>query len=520
LTLFLFSAWLPGVLIFLLVPPFVYFFHGIDPFVGESCFPPRLLRLPVPTSSLVAWPMVYGTLSVILVWFVSAGFIWRPLAEERGLEVPLWWPALFLAAMLAWLQALLWTPFGLRGLRFIMLLTLFSLLIAADVFYYSDVIPYSGAIPFAWIVDNVRSSTRVEISEPLLVALYAGLTLIGWTAGYVGVVHARCGRVSDWQAILEPMRKLDRWLWLSRSPKPFASPARAQVWFEWRRIGRAQVFWMGLLFALTLAWAWGGFIPVVRTPLTPLYALAIPVFLAGLFPEMPWTNKNSTAPMSCADTAPMSCADRVAAKLKTAAWATLSIWTAFVAMLLLAGLLAGKLDGVADGWRQIERTYTPGAIAAGIIAFPAWLLIWTWKRRVDCLYFSLTGWIILCELFLAGCFAGFMLTHDMLTYDPPEIHESLLGLLPSVLTVLILARLLLAGWALREVLRRGLVQSRTVGRWLAVWLLTASALFILLSLAVRTEHMPVYYVAFAVLVAMPMVRLTAAPLALAWNRHR
>jgi uncharacterized membrane protein YraQ (UPF0718 family) len=73
---------------------------------------------------------------------------------------------------------------------------------------------------------------------------------------------------------------------------------------------------------------------------------------------------------------------------------------------------------------------------------------------------------------------------------------------------------------LRAVLRRDLLQSRTVGRWLIAWMLLASLLFGALAWTVPTEHVPIEYVALGVLFAMPMARLAGTPLALAYNRHR
>jgi hypothetical protein len=67
---------------------------------------------------------------------------------------------------------------------------------------------------------------------------------------------------------------------------------------------------------------------------------------------------------------------------------------------------------------------------------------------------------------------------------------------------------------------RRALQPRTAVRWATAWVCVASALFGLLAYAVPAERVPVYNLALAVLFAMPMARLTAAPLALAWNRHR
>jgi hypothetical protein len=55
---------------------------------------------------------------------------------------------------------------------------------------------------------------------------------------------------------------------------------------------------------------------------------------------------------------------------------------------------------------------------------------------------------------------------------------------------------------------------------LIAWLLLASALFGLLACAVPTDVVPLHYLAFVVMLSLPMTRLSASPLVLAWNRHR
>ena len=105
-------------------------------------------------------------------------------------------------------------------------------------------------------------------------------------------------------------------------------------------------------------------------------------------------------------------------------------------------------------------------------------------------------------------------------YKGPDTHETVLPLLPWLLGLLTLGRLLVAGWLLRQIVRRNLVEARTVMRWLIALVLLGLALFGILAWAVPGELVPWYYIAFAVLLVMPMAHLAATPLALAWNRHR
>jgi hypothetical protein len=105
-------------------------------------------------------------------------------------------------------------------------------------------------------------------------------------------------------------------------------------------------------------------------------------------------------------------------------------------------------------------------------------------------------------------------------YRTPESHENVLAVLPWLLGVVVLCRLLAARWVLRRALRQGLVEAATVWRWLTVWALFALTLFGAFAWVIPGELVPGHYLAFIVLLALPMAHLAATPLALAWNRHR
>ncbi|MBV9122933.1 MAG: hypothetical protein JO112_06235, partial [Planctomycetes bacterium] len=195
----------------------------------HSCFPADLFLLPVRTGALAVWPMVYGTAAACGLWLVLAWCIMQPWMTLWSDWVPPWWPALLATAALAWLQAVLWWPFGLRGLRVVVLLLL---------------------IPGMFVLAQV--SVLSGTSDSILVGLFAGLAVPGWTLGYLGVRHGRRGDAPDWEGLLEPWRRLVR-----RPPqrrRPFASAAWAQTWFEWRRTGNSLPIMTGLLLPVELLW--------------------------------------------------------------------------------------------------------------------------------------------------------------------------------------------------------------------------------------------------------------------------
>src|SRR2546427_4871815 len=97
-----------------LLAVFSFGFAG-DLAARHSMYPARMFTLPVTNAALVGWPMLYGTAAVAVLWLAARLFAVWP----SGIEIPLIWPALLAAALLAWTQALTWMPYGLPGIRLI-----------------------------------------------------------------------------------------------------------------------------------------------------------------------------------------------------------------------------------------------------------------------------------------------------------------------------------------------------------------------------------------------------------------
>jgi hypothetical protein len=485
---------------FFLVGIFTGGFESADIMARESCFPARLFRLPVRTESLVLWPMVGGAAAVILLWLFVALFLLRPWLDFMDDKVPLWWPALFLAASLGWVQALAWSPFGLRGLRAFLFFVFFAILATAYAF-----------------------GVEAKIPEGWLVGAYASLTLAAWMVGYIGVRYGRRGDAPDWEVILTPFYWIVRWWYRRRGP--FVSAARAQVWYEWRLNGWSIPFFTLLLLTVSLMPLLLGENDVLPTEQTLLSSLVIPIFLASIFGANGGGNDGAKGRVglgSFSATLPLGTTDMVAAMLKVSARSSLAAWAVMAVALPLAVLLTGKTGVVARHWRDAMANHQPVQVIAGIVALVVVLIVATWRRQVDRLYFGLTGraWVAnSIALVLFPCWVGLCFLAGWL-YQHLETHTTVLAILPWLLGPIVLIRFAASMWALRAVLDRGLLKPQTAAWWAAAWLVVASTLVVVLAWAVPTDRVPVYYLAFGVLFAMPMARLTAAPLALAWNRHR
>ena len=112
-------------------------------------------------------------------------------------------------------------------------------------------------------------------------------------------------------------------------------------------------------------------------------------------------------------------------------------------------------------------------------------------------------------------------------------------------SAVIILKLLAAVWLYRALLRRGLVSPRALARYLAIWALAVICVFLLahgllpkfdrqydyvpvdLPIIVQPIQrllprtgVPVAWIVCGAILAVPLVRLAAAPLALEWNRHR
>jgi len=498
----LFSAITMPLLSFVAIILLGMFCFGFDADLNarESCFPTNLFTLPVGTGELVGWPLAFGMAAAGLMWVFCAWFILRPWMGPWGMTVPLWWPAMCAAAGLAWMQALLWWPYGLPGVRIVLATAVFA--------------------EFAY---GVGRSVYSSASEGKLLAIYAGLAAVAWVGAYVGVRRARRGEVPNWLGLFRPFHRLAACL--PRSRRPFASAAGAQVWFEWRCTGNSLPVMTGLVLPIALSpLALLGKNEVIPTANTLLGALAIPVFLGGIAGVTTSRDRSLSkeqhglAPFTA--TLPMSTAGMVGARLKSAALSVLATWALVAVVVPLALVLTGTDDEVAGWWHQALRTLRPIEVIAALVAVGVLLPLWTWKRHVDSLLVELAGrkWVTHVALSatvggtIALGFGGAWIYHH-------PANETLLMVFPWLLGVTVLAKLLMAGLAVRQA-RRGLLPGRAVACWAAGELLLAAVLFGLLVLSVPEEPLFWYYLACGILWCLPMARLAAAPLALAWNRHR
>ncbi len=466
----------------------------------ESGFPARLFTLPVRTSVLVGWPMLQGTATVALLWLAWARFVLWP----SGIEVSLGSTALLAAAFVAVLQALLWCPFGLPWVRVVVTLVLLPLLALA---------PQLGA--------------AFGVSESALLGLYAALIPLAALTAFAGVSRARHGAAPDWRGLFRSLPTVARRP--ARRRTPFASPARAQLWLERRRHLLPLPLVVGVFSALHLTvilWIEQQPVELENRFLLGLNFLIFPLLFAPLFGcflgQMGTATGNSHSLPSFIATRPIPVTALVAAKLKVAVLATLAAWAVVLLAAAVWDVESGSHAKLRQLWDYLLQAYPTGRVAATVLLVVAGPLLLTWRLLTDNLWIGLTGRPWLVRGCLVACGVGLSAAGMMYAQvaNEPGLGGRLWAALPWWAGAAALLKLLAAAGVGRALLRRGLVGPRTLAKWLAVWLLAVAGLFVLVYGAVPPAAAPVSLLASGAVLGVPLVRLAAAPLALAWNRHR
>jgi hypothetical protein len=425
--------------------------------------------------------------------------------------VPLWWPALLLAAVLTWLQAVLWSPFRLPFLRVGAALAVASVL---------------GAAAGAGVVYGV--------SEAVLAALFACFIPAAYLTAAAGVCRARHGgsATGPRQARVRPATVA------APAPAAFPSPARAQLWYEWRSHGLVFPVLLGCLLVIQTGGARllarlgqavppGDLFAVLNhfsreTGLTFLVfhpLIILPLLIAALL-GIGWGALGPKfRPSSFLLTRPVGSGALVLAKFRAGALSTL----AALALTPVAGLawlaLTGTAADVAEWWRQVVETYGPArAWAMPVLAVVA-LAGLTWLQLCKNVPVGLLSSPWPQILFFVGpvSLVGLGLLAQWL-YQKPAVRAQLWPVLPWLLAGAILLKSLAAGWAFTRVRRRSLWPVRVPAALLGVWLVTAACAFTLLAWLVPAG-VSLSLLAAGVVLALPLARLLAAPLALEWGRR-
>ncbi len=454
---------------------------------AESGFPARLFVLPVPTWLLVGWPMVLGTTTAVLMWLAWDALVLRP----AGAETPRWWVPM-LAAVVTTAQALVWLPFGVAWLRIGVIAVALTVLLRSNT-YFAD----------------------PEEQARVLTAVAAVLVPLAFFAARAGVARARRGDNPEWTWRRRPAEDV-RVAAVGGEQTPFASAMAAQTWYEWRLRGRGYVATVVAIVAVLAAVALVFEHESQRADFGLTFLFVPPLIAAywGVTAGSPGESIRSTALTTFAATRPLGEPALVAAKVQALTLAAALTW--LVVLVFTIGWIAAT-----DRFERLDRLWEAGverhgrSAAVGFCAlFACALLGGTWRALVANLWVGLTGrtWLVPAQTFLMSLLA-FQLFAEWAQWSPDATRrERLLDALPGAAGAAVALKLLAAGWFARH--QSG--ARHLVGAWAAA----VAVLAALLVWLVPPALVPAYGVVLGVLLFIPLARRTAAPLALAWNRHR
>jgi hypothetical protein len=463
----------------------------------QSMYPARLFTLPMSTAALAGWPMLYGAAAMAMLWLATRFLAVWP----SGFDIPVFWPALLAASLLAWTQALTWMPYPLPGLRVIV-----------------------TVLWLAAIDAVVMVALEFKARETVMLTILAPHIPLAYLAARFALARARRGDVPDWRRTFARRGKIADVL--PRRREHFASPARAQVWFEWRRHGRSLPAMVAIVlpFELALLFVFSDTPVIVFETLAGV--LLTPPFMAAFVAA---TVRKSNPQVSDSygltpfiATRPLTDASLIAAKLQMTIRSTLAAWLPVLVAIPLALRLSGTSPLVSDWMHElIEAVGTPRAIAIVLLAF-ATLIGSTWKQLVQSLYIGLSGraWIVKASVFVALTLLAVLmpLAHWILESKP--VMAALWNAIPWILTVLVCFKLSAAAWIAMRLHDHRLLRDRTLVIGAVCWDVAVFALYGLLVWLLPTVLFRRSFLALVAILAVPLARLSAAPLALAWNRHR
>jgi len=463
----------------------------------QSIYPARLFALPVRTGTLVWGPMLYGTATVaILVLAATLVARW-----PWGIEIPLVWPALLAAVFLAWTQALTWMPYGLPGVRVIVTVLWLASLDAA-----------------------VLLAMHFKAGEPVMLAILAPQLPLAYLVARSAVARARRGDVPDWALIFARLfQQVDR---LPRRRTRFPSPELAQAWFEWRRQGRTLPALVAMLLPFELALLWLARDAPALVLEVLLVVLVTPPFMASLAP----TTVSRSNPLASeaygvtpfTATRPLTSAALISARLTMAMWSTLGAWLLVMVAIPLALQWSGAWPMVIErAGRVVDVFGVPRALVLALLVLLG-LMAATWKQLVQSLCIGLTGraWIIRSSVIAALALIVFIGPVAQWIADSKRAQAALWSALPAILAGLVTLKMLAAALIATPLARSGLLSERTLVAGAAGWAAVVFALYGVLGWLFSGPLIPRYFLLLLAILAVPLARLSAAPLALAWNRHR
>ena len=487
-----------------MVVSFVYllavFTYGLsgDLAARQSMYPARIFTLPLSNAALVGWPMMYGATAMVGLWVLTRWLSMWPSA----LSIPYVWPATLAASLVMWTQALVWMPYGLPGLRVIV------------------------SVFVLWTIDAiVLLALEFKAPEWLVVAITVPQLPLAYVVGRVAVARARRGVVPDWH--FPTLRSFTSVVVRDRSAasRERWSAEQTQRWYEWCRHGKAFPAWVAIVAPLELVILWAAGTSTTLVIVVVLGALATPILVAT-FAGLSMSNSGGSASDAFGlapfiATRPLTDAQLLAAKLRMTIRSTLTAWALVLFAIPVALYWSGTWPTLLDWSRNVAATIGAPRTIVLLVVIVAGMMLSTWRQLVQSLCFGLTG----NERLIKG--SVFVLLMLAALLGPMAIwivNSRRIGVVwsatPLILSALVCAKMLAFAWVAARLVRDGPLSDGTLIMGAVSWTVAVFALFGLLAWLADTPHIPRYLVMLVAILSVPLARLSAAPLAIARNRHR
>lgn len=472
---------------------------------GIGRFPLRLFTLPVSTLRLIAVPGVAGVVAVEVLYLA-----WMGRLTMGGSTSPLF-VAVLLGAFMVFYQTILWTLPRLGALRLAVVGA-----ICMSLFGIGLLPPAAETEPSPWLTEQFLGGA--------VAAAAVGSFLFAWNR--VARLRTGCDRAPGG---LDSLAALLLDLLPSRR-RPFASPAAAQFWYEWRSAGTALPVLVGAGLLLAAPFTSpagdgaGNGMEFVLTALMAPIVLAVPVGMAFAKPVF-WSEDLSVP--SFIAVRPLGAAALIAVKLRVAALATLLSWLIVVAVLLGWLGFRGNLEGVSQFAIQLWAFHQHSVLAVyGIAALVvAGGIVLTWRFLVVGLWAGHSG---NRRLYVTSVLGAVLLVATCIGYSanrlPGWVLEAPERMVPFVwgAAFAVIAKYWLATRTCRD------VDARLVRRYFVVWLVGTASLVALgmvfwriarIYVALDSYRLQSLLILLALL-AVPVARVGLAPGLLEQNRHR
>ncbi|MEX2154732.1 MAG: hypothetical protein WD825_15425 [Gemmatimonadaceae bacterium] len=221
-------------------------------------------------------------------------------------------------------------------------------------------------------------------------------------------------------------------------------------------------------------------------------------------------------------TRPLTNAELIAAKLKATMWSTIAAWLLVLTVVPIALLWSDTWPVVSERARRFtEAVGTPRAVVFLLLVLAGFIAT-TWKQLVQTLWVGLTGreWVINTSIVVALsvlCAVGPALVWIA---ENKRVQVALWDRAPLIFAVLVCIKMPAAVWVVTRLHRGCVLRDRTLVVGAALWVAGVLGLYGVFVWFMDSPLFPRYVLALVAILAIPLARLSAAPLALAWNRHR